>query len=364
MTADTTTATTAAGANGYSAQAASGSLDVQSVQTANGSVTANATLNISGSSGSTVMTTSATGNTGENDSLGFADLTGHLTQTTGAVTIDAESQINADNAAAGNIAHSVQAMGNSQEIAVVGGSAAMQSDQTNGATVQANGGAVIGYTGDAESTFSSVAMGNNLTATGTSGTTTGLTLNQSSTGAVVQAAQFVNAGNGQTIAASSNTVANNISITNENNPLGVTSTQNNASYVRAQTEETAFEFGLGSAAANGVGNSLVAGNFGGDLTLTNNQTNTGGGVEVLSSFSGTGGLGYDASSSAVAMGNAVTGYACSSCVNRMSVTNRQTNGTGVSATSTLSMSSANRSVTGVSTAMGNTATFYVSQPDN
>jgi hypothetical protein len=36
----------------------------------------------------------------------------------------------------------------------------------------------------------------------------------------------------------------------------------------------------------------------------------------------------------------------------------------VAATSTVTMSSANRSVTGVSTAMGNTATFYVSQPDN
>ncbi|HVY35301.1 MAG TPA: holdfast anchor protein HfaD, partial [Caulobacteraceae bacterium] len=219
VTADTTTATTAAGANGYSAQVQSGSLDVQSVQTANGNVTANATLNISGSSGSTVMTTSATGNTGENDSLGFADLTGHVTQTTGAVSIDAESQINADHAAAANINHSVQAMGNSQEIATVGGSGTMQSDQTNQATVQANGGAVIGYTGDDQSTFSSVAMGNNLTATGTSGSTTELTLNQTNSGSITQAAQFVNAGNGQTIAASSNTVGNNISITNENNPL-------------------------------------------------------------------------------------------------------------------------------------------------
>lgn len=364
VTADTTTATTAAGANGYSAQVQSGSLDVQSVQTANGNVSANATLNVSGSSGSTVMTTSATGNTGENDSLGFADLTGRLTQTTGVVSIDAESQINADNAEAANISHSVQAMGNSQEVATVGGSATMQSDQTNQATVQANGGAVIGYTGDDQSTFSSVAMGNNLTATGTSGATTGLTLNQTNTGDFIQAAQFVNAGNGQTVAASSNTIGNNVSITNENNPLSATSNQNNSAYIRAQTEETAFEFGLGSASANGVGNSLVAGNFGGDLTLNNNQTNSGGGVEVFSSFSGTGGIGYDASSSAIAMGNAVTGYACATCVNRMAITNRQNNSTGVAATSTVTMTGANRQVNGVSTAMGNTATFYVSQPNN
>ncbi len=364
VTADPTTATTSAGANGYSAQVQSGSLDVQSVQNANGAVGANATVNVSNSSGSTVITTSATGNTGENDSLGYADLTGNLTQNTAAVSIDAESQLNAGSATAANISHSVQALGNSQEIAAIGGSATMTVNQSNQASVQANGGAVIGYTGDADSTFSSVTSGNNITFTGTNGATSELTLNQSNTGSLVQAAQFVNAGNGQTIAGSSNAIANNISITNQNNPLGVTSTQNNITYIRAQTDETAFEFGTASASANGVGNSLVAGNFGGDLTLNNTQTNSGGGVEVLSSFGGGGGVAYDASSSAVAMGNAVTGYACSTCANRVGVTNRQTNNTEVSATSTVTMSGANRGVTGVSTAMGNTATFYISQPDN
>jgi hypothetical protein len=335
VTADQTTETTSAGANGYSAQVQSGSLDVQSVQTANG----------------------------ENDSLGYADLTGHLTQTTASTaTIDAESQINAPSAAGADISHSVQAIGNSQEIATVGGSNTMQSDQTNQAIVEANGGAVVNYTGADTSTFSSVATGNNVTVNNSAGATTAVTLNQTNTGQYVQATQFVNAGNGQTIAASSNTVGNNISISNANNPLNAVTSQDNTAYIRAQTAETAYEFGTGSASAAGVGNSVVAGNPGGDLTLNNTQTNTGGGVEVLSSFSGTGGLGYDASSSAVAMGNAVTGYACSTCVNKMTVTNRQTNGTAVSATSNVTMSSENRSVTGVSTAIGNTATFYVSQP--
>ena len=364
VTADPTTATTTAGANGYSAQVQSGSLDVQSVQNANGNVGANAVVNVSNSSGSTVITTAATGNTGANDSLGFADLTGVLTQNTGVVSVDAESQLNAGSAAAANISHSVQAMGNSQEISAVGGSAAMTVNQSNQASVQANGGAVIGYTGGGDSIFSSVATGNNVAFNGSSGATSALTVHQSNTGSLVQATQFVNAGNGQTIASQTNAIANNLSISNDNNPLNVASTQSNTTYVRAQTEATAYEFGSGSASANGVGNSLVAGNPGGDLTLNNNQFNSGGGVEVISSFSGTGGLGYDGSSSAIAMGNAVTGFACSTCVNRMAVTNRQTNNTAVSATSTLTMSTANRAATGVATAMGNTATFYVSQPDN
>ncbi len=64
------------------------------------------------------------------------------------------------------------------------------------------------------------------------------------------------------------------------------------------------------------------------------------------------------------MGNAVTGYGCSTCHSKMTVTNRQTNSTDVSATSSVAMTSNNRAVNGVATAVGNTATFYVSQPDN
>jgi len=342
-------------------------MDVQSVQTSNANVTANAVLNVAdgGAAGSAVITTSATGNTGQNDSLGYADLTGHLTQTTAAgATVDAESQINATNGLAADISHSVQALGNSQEIATVGGSATMQSDQTNQAIVQANGGAVVNYTGADTSTFSSVAMGNNVTVNNSAGATTAVTLNQTNTGQYTQAAQFVNAGNGQTIAASSNAIGNNISAYNENNPMGATINQTNTAFIHGQTDATAYEFGSGSATASGVGNSVVAGNLNGDLTLDNTQNNSGGGVEVTSSFSGTGGLGYDASSTAIAMGNAVTGYACSTCANRMTVTNRQNNSTAVAATSTVTMNTANRSVTGVSTAIGNTATFYVSEPDN
>ena len=364
VVADPTTATTTASANGYSAQVVSGSLDVQSTQNANGNVSANATLNVQTSSGDTNMTTAATGNSGINDSLGFADLTGALHQTTApGVSIDAESQLNADQADATSINAGVQAIGNAQDIAVVGGSATMTSDQTNQAWVQAKGGAVLGY-GGAQATFSAVATANNLNVTGTSGATTDVQLNQTNTGPLLQASQFVAAGNGQAIAGNASAVANNISVTNENNPLNVVTNQSNTSYVRGQAQVNAYEFGSGSAVANGVGNSVVAGNFGADLTLNNTQNNSGGGIEVLSSFGGTGGIGYDGYSSATAMGNAVTGYGCSTCHSKMTVTNRQTNSTDVSATSSVAMTSNNRAVNGVATAVGNTATFYVSQPDN
>ena len=81
-------------------------------------------------------------------------------------------------------------------------------------------------------------------------------------------------------------------------------------------------------------------------------------------LSAAGNNGYDATSSATAMGNAATAFACSDCGGAINITNSQTNSGGVSAVSTLSITGANRSVTGVATAVGNNATFYVSKPSH
>ena len=134
----------------------------------------------------------------------------------------------------------------------------------------------------------------------------------------------------------------------------------NSAYTRGQAVVTSYEFGTGSASAYGVGNSVLVGNSGQLMTLDNTQTNTGGGIEVIASF--TGNNGYDASSNATAMGTAVTGYACSNCGGVMNVKNTQTSGADVSASSTTTTTAGNRSVTGSATAVGNNATFYVSKP--
>ena len=95
--------------------------------------------------------------------------------------------------------------------------------------------------------------------------------------------------------------------------------------------------------------------------LDNLQTNTGDGVEATASFSGQDG--YDTVTSATAMGNAVTGYVCARCSGRMTVTNNQTNGADVGASTSTTVASG-RQVTGVSTAIGNNASFTVSAPGN
>ncbi|MBV9510236.1 MAG: holdfast anchor protein HfaD, partial [Caulobacteraceae bacterium] len=184
---------------------------------------------------------------------------------------------------------------------------------------------------------------------------------QTMSGGVTQAGEYADFGNVQTAQSSASAVANNISTTNENGGLSLTDTQNNSAYVQAQSQVTAYDYGSAQASAYGVGNSVLAGDYGSPTTLDNTQTNSGDGVSASASFSSTGNVGYDASASATAMGNAVTGYACSSCGGVINVANSQTNSAGVDAASSLSVAP-NRSVSGVATAVGNSATFYVSKP--
>ncbi len=154
-------------------------------------------------------------------------------------------------------------------------------------------------------------------------------------------------------------------MSNDGGPLDVTANQNNQGYVRGQAESTAYSFGTSTATANGVGNSAIYGETGGQITLNSSQFNSGAGVEAVASSGGA--TGYDLSSSATAMGNAVTGYACSACGGVMNITSSQSNSADIGASSTIpyggSAGSA-RSAVSTSTAVGNSATFYVSRPSN
>jgi len=75
-----------------------------------------------------------------------------------------------------------------------------------------------------------------------------------------------------------------------------------------------------------------------------------------------GGDGYDITGQATAMGNSVTGYACSECSGRMTVNNNQTNNTDVGASVTTTVTGQARSVMAITNAVGNSATYYVTHP--
>jgi hypothetical protein len=358
---DSTTGVTTATGNSISAAVQTGSLDVQSTQSVNGNIAASTTLNVVTNAGAqTSLTTAATGNASDSGSYAGGALTGTISQTTAAASnITADSSIAASAARTGAASVDTQAIGNSHGIAVQDTSATMTVTQSSAALTQATGGAELMYTPGTAS-FSTAAVTNNVTAVGTGNASQTLAIHQTMTGARTQAAEFDDAGNAQTIAGQATATVNNIAVTNENGPLNVTDTQSNTSYTRAQAVVTSYEFGAGTASAYGVGNSVLVGNSGQSMSLDNTQSNTGGGIEAIASF--TGNNGFDAASSATAMGNAVTAYACSNCGGVMTVRNTQTSGADVSASSSTTVTAGNRSVTGSATAVGNNATFYVSKP--
>ncbi|MDR3506647.1 MAG: holdfast anchor protein HfaD [Caulobacteraceae bacterium] len=362
---DATTGTTTATGNAVSSAVEAGALDVRSAQTLTAAVNASTTVNVTTNAGAqTTLTTAATGNTSDSGSYAAGALTGTVTQTisdTGSVT--AGTQFNADAAQTGAVSASAQAIGNSHGVTVQDTSATMTVNQTNNGVTQASGDAILQYT-PGDGTFSATAVSNNVTGYGTGASSQTLTINQtassaSPTGQTI-AEQDVHVGNGQAITGAATATGNNISVTNENGPLTVTDVQSSSGYIQSQAQVSAYEFGSVQATAYGVGNSALAGNYGQSLNLDNTQTNSGGGIDVLAKVGGNDG--YDAYATSTAMGNAVTGYACSDCNGTISVRNTQSNSSGVGATTQVDIAASNRSVTGTATAVGNSATFYVSKP--
>lgn len=334
-------------------------LNITSNQTMAGSAIASTTVNATGRLGdSSQINTTAIGNAVEAGTT-QGTMVGVYTQiATAAPNVTASGMLEADTAEAGDVGLATTAAVNSVSLGLTNGAAGVLVNQTSGASVLADGGAVIGYvSGTAD--ISGVASGNTMSLVGTDSSAARAVVYQSNTAALTQASQFTAYGNVQT-ASTSATASGNVAVsTNEGALLDLTATQYNQSYVRAQAESAAYQFGEGAATAYAVGNSTLAGNSGEAVELTNVQLNTGGGVEAIASFEGTDG--YDGYSRATAVGNDATGYACTTCYGSMTVDSRQTNSADVGATSTTTIGSG-RVINSTSTAVGNNASFYVTRP--
>jgi hypothetical protein len=358
---DTTAVTTATG-NSLTGTVQNGDLDIQSQQTLSGQVLTATTVNVASFAGAnTTMTTASTGNTGDAGIDSGGTLSGNFVQTSTSPGIRADQQLNADNAEADNIAFAVQAIGNSQGFGATDSAVNATVSQGNASDTIANGGAVVNFA-PGDSSFSAAAVGNNVTSVGVGASTQTLGVTQTQSGGIVQGAQFTNLGDSQNTNTSATASGNNANTTNEQGAFTVGVNQDNQSFVHAQAVETSFEFGGASTSAFGVGNSTLAGNAGPSLVLNNTQLNGVGGVEATASF--TGDNGFDAFTSATAMGNAATGFACSACGGVMSVHNSQTNQGDAAATVTTTLTSGARSVRGTANAVGNNGTFYVTKPGN
>ena len=356
-----TTAVTSSTGNSFVGSVVTGNLSVTSSQSLGGNVAATTIVNVASDAGAnTVSETAASGNAGSAVIEGGGAMSGSFLQTNGAKTVDAESQINAANAQTTDAAFSVQATANTQELGAINGSIGAAVTQYNAATTTAHGGVVMGDVVD-QGTFSATATGNDMSSVGTNGSAQNLAVGQNNSGAVTEGAMFANFGQSEVTQTSATATGNNASISNTDGSLQASTNQENDSFVHAQSVETSYLYGGATVDAQGVGNSVVATNVGPSLGLDNVQFNGSAGVESSASFQGD--TGYDTSVNSSAAGNSATGFACSACGGVMSVQNTQTNLGDVSSTSSVGLTGSDRSVRGSATAVGNTATFYTSEPN-
>lgn len=335
---------------------------VDSKQRLNADVQAATVFNNTGYSGTNIINTSAYGNVGEATVTEGANLSGGWQQKTAAGTlVKGGTRINSENADLGPLTSvSTTAVANSQGFGIEGGgtSSVVLAQRANG-TAQASESATFRYTAG-EVDMASLAVSNNVTAVGTTGSSQIITSSQKMRGEQTLGYSSVTTANAQTLNNVATATANNFNASNEGGPLEIIAQQVNKGYVRAQADNVADQFGTNNAMAYGVGNSATASESGIELSMDFDQVNRGG-VTAVSTVSG--GTGYDSSSTSVAMGNAITGSACSTCGGVIDITSRQVNSNTITAGSTTTIGGTARSATSVSTAVGNSATFYSSRPN-
>ena len=185
-----------------------------------------------------------------------------------------------------------------------------------------------------------------------------LAVRQSNAPSTVEARTDVYVDNAWDLTASANAGANQAIMTNAGGSMLVNVDQANAGRVRADARVQTNLQGQTVLAARSVANETVAGNNDIYLKLDNTQLNTGG-VEADATYIGVNG--YDAYVGADAVGNAVTGYACSQCGGDVNINNNQTNSGNVTATTNATVGAGRTAVVGAN-AVGNTASFYISRP--
>ncbi len=334
---------------------------VTSNQTMAGSALSQTVIDLTTSTPSSVyQSNAATGNAAD-ASVSGATLTGVITQQTDASpAITARSQVEGADAELGDMTQVTSAAGNSTTLDFDNAAGGVRVNQTGGASVLADGGAIVKYV-SGESDVSGQATGNSVISVGQNESAERLAVYQSNAGALTQASKFTAYGNSNLTITSTTATGNQTATINQGALLDVDNTQINASYVRSQSEGTSYQFGGATVDATATGNSVLAGEYGPEVVLNNDQFNGAGGVEAIASFSGQDG--FDATVRANAMGNDATAYACSECTGTVNVNSRQVNQGDVAATASLTVGGSSRNLYGVSTAVGNNASFYVSRPN-
>lgn len=323
-----------------------------------GNASAQTVINVASDAGPTATSqTSAVGNSASASISGGGLLSGNFLQTTGASTVTSESQINGPDAQAGDVSMTAQATGNAVQLSAADSTVAVNVNQTNAATNEADGGAIIGET-TGQASFLSQGAGNLASISGTGAAAQDVAVTQANSSSVTQGTMFVNLGQSQSASTEADATGNGLTVTNSGGDLILNANQTSDSFVHAQAVETSFGFGSTQVSASGVGNSTIAENSGPGLALTNQQMATPEGVQASASFQGDNGQDVQVASSAV--GNTVTGIG--GFGGPLTASNSQTNLGDVTSTSQIGITTSARSTRGTATAVGNSATFFTSSP--
>ncbi len=333
---------------------------VVSRQDMQGNARATTELNLTGDTNAYVQsTTQAGGNYLAAGAYG-ARLDIEATQTTGSGEIVANSFITGGEARLHQGGH-VAAIAGANTVILGGDGASLNGtvNQSSAATVRAGNLAETRYV-PARAVFSTQAVANSVSANSPTASNQVLGVRQVSTGDLIEADTSANAANAWDITGQANASANQAVFYNGGGSVVVATDQENQSAVRANAVVTSFDFGAAYSHATGAGNQVEAGNNDVYLEIDNNQLNSGG-VDVEASFVGNGG--YDAYVTADAVGNSVTGYACSTCAGQVAATNNQVNTGNVSAMARTTINGSGRAVITSSNAVGNAANFYVTRPN-
>lgn len=358
---DQVTVGTSAQGNSASGAVYNGSITVQSDQTMQGDAVATTDITLGGDTYGVVNATTQAGGNYLAASAYDATLTLDATQSNTGGLVDATTELGDSNARL-HAGAAVGASAISNTVAVYGQSSLVSGtiDQSSSALVRSFGRIESQYI-PAEASVTSQAIVNAIAVNSDNTSGQDLSIAQRSFGNFVEAEASANAGNAWDLAARARATANQAVLYNQGGAVVNASDQRNSSFVRASALTTAFDYGRAEAYARGAANELSVGNNDIYVEIDNAQFNTGG-VDVISTFSGTNG--YDVSVGADAVGNSVTGYACSQCDGYLEAANTQTNTGDVSAVANTTVTGSNRSVITGANAVGNSASFYVSRPGN
>ena len=347
--------------NSASGAVYNGSIIIQSDQTMQGDAVATTDITLSGDTDGVVNATTQAGGNYLAASAYGANLTLDATQTTDNGLISATTEVGDSNARL-HAGGAVGASAISNTVAVYGQTSLVSGtiNQSSSALVRSFGRIESQYI-PAEASVTSQAIVNAIAVNSDNTSGQDLSIAQRSFGSFIESEASANAGNAWDLAARARATANQAVLYNEGGAVVTASDQRNSSFVRASALTTAYDYGRAEAYARGAANDLTVGNNDIYVEIDNTQFNTGG-VDVVATFSGTNG--YDVSVGADAVGNSVTGYACSQCDGYLEAANTQTNTGNVSAVANTTVTGSNRSVITGANAVGNAASFYVSRPGN